>query len=448
MKIKKYADGSILDFLRRRPKAESTKVLSEVSESDPSFVGPMTPRDSSGNMLDFADMKKRQRYAESSFRDDLTSPAGAIGRYQIMPITYKEYNQRTGKTGDLLDPKFNEELRDWYMNTNLNKYNALRRGNPTPLIKEYRRYAAYNMGPVGLNSILSKAASEGIDIDNTTDWISYLPKETQDYVNFIVGKQDIQDTSKTTAKYNDAIKQYRIFKNGGKLYQRGGLIYNPFVPETKKSKQTIDEPTFESLKISDYTRFPVEPVKTYSIPKETPAPQQVKTQVDNTKVEQPKITKEETITGKVYKSSEKEQFKTDMYNAYYNALLERGLDSTTADAFAKRISTQDVLESNWGQSSLSKDFNFGGIKDFSGNGVQKDTTEYIDGVKKSVKQPFRKFKDLKDYVNYKLNLVHKNWDVFKYNPDSYYTLITSGKKKYATDPNYVAKLNDLYKQIW
>lgn len=232
------------------------------------------------------------------------------------------------------------------------------------------------------------------------------------------------------------------------MYQKGGLVYNPFVPETKMSKQVIDEPTFQSLKISDYTRFPVEPVKTYSIPKETPAPQQVTTQIDNTKVEQSKITKEEAVMGKVYKSDEKQQFKTDIYNAYYDALLERGLDTTTADAFAKRISTQDVLESRWGQSSLSKDFNFGGIKDFSGNGVQKDTTEYINGVKKSVKQPFRKFKDLKDYVNYKLNLVDKNWNVFKYNPDSYYTLITSGKKKYATDPNYVAKLNDLYKQIW
>lgn len=440
MKIKKYADGSILDFLRKRSKTESIDTIPTVSETDPNFIGPVTPRDASGNLIDFADMKKRQRYAESSFRDNLTSPAGAIGRYQIMPITYKEYNQRTGKTGDLLDPNFNEELRDWYMNTNLNKYNALRRGNPTPLIKEYRRYAAYNMGPVGLNSALNKAIADGIDIDNTIDWISYLPKETQDYINFIVGKQDIQDSSKTTAKYNAAIKKYGI-------YQKGGLVYNPFVPETKISKQIIDEPTFQSLKISDYTRFPVEPVKTYNVPKEI-VPQQVTTQIDDTKVEQPKITKEEAVTGKVYKSDEKQQFKTDIYNAYYDALLERGLDTTTADAFAKRISTQDVLESRWGQSSLSKDFNFGGIKDFSGNGVQKDTTEYINGVKKSVKQPFKKFKDLKDYVNYKLNLVDKNWNVFKYNPDSYYTLITSGKKKYATDPNYVAKLNDLYKQIW
>lgn len=294
MKIKKYADGSILDFLRKRSKTESIDTIPTVSESDPNFIGPVTPRDASGNLIDFADMKKRQRYAESSFRDNLTSPSGAIGRYQIMPITYKEYNQRTGKIGDLLDPNFNEELRDWYMNTNLNKYNALRRGNPTPLIKEYRRYAAYNMGPVGLNSALNKAIADGIDIDNTIDWISYLPKETQDYVNFIVGKQDIQDSSKTTAKYNAAIKKYGI-------YQGGGLVYNPFVPETKMSKQVIDEPTFQSLKISDYTRFPVEPVKTYNILKETPEPQQVATQIDNTKVEQPKIEKQKGTVSYKYK---------------------------------------------------------------------------------------------------------------------------------------------------
>lgn len=295
MKIKKYADGSILDFLRKRSRTESIDTIPTISETDPNFIGPVTPRDASGNLIDFADMKKRQRYAESSFRDNLTSPSGAIGRYQIMPITYKEYNQRTGKTGDLLDPNFNEELRDWYMNTNLNKYNALRRGNPTPLIKEYRRYAAYNMGPVGLNSALNKAIADGIDIDNTIDWISYLPKETQDYVNFIVGKQDIQDSSKTTAKYNAAIKKYGIYQSGGPL------IFKPFVPETKISKQVIDEPTFQSLKISDYTRFPVEPVKTYSVPKETPEPQQVKTQVDNTKVEQPKIEKQKGTVSYKYK---------------------------------------------------------------------------------------------------------------------------------------------------
>ena len=85
------------------------------------------------------------------------------------------------------------------------------------------------------------------------------------------------------------------------MYQKGGLVYNPFVPETKISKQVIDEPTFESLKISDYTRFPVEPVKTYSIPKETPTPQQIKIQVDNTKVEQPKMEKQKGTVSYKYK---------------------------------------------------------------------------------------------------------------------------------------------------
>lgn len=85
------------------------------------------------------------------------------------------------------------------------------------------------------------------------------------------------------------------------MYQKGGLVYNPFVPETKISKQVIDEPTFQSLKISDYTRFPVEPVKTYGIPKETPEPQQVKTQVDNTKVEQPKMEKQKGVVSYKYK---------------------------------------------------------------------------------------------------------------------------------------------------
>lgn len=85
------------------------------------------------------------------------------------------------------------------------------------------------------------------------------------------------------------------------MYQKGGLVYNPFVPEIKKSKQTIDEPTFQSLKIFDYTRFPVEPVKTYSVPKETPEPQQVETQVDNTKVEQPKMEKQKGRVSYKYK---------------------------------------------------------------------------------------------------------------------------------------------------
>jgi flagellum-specific peptidoglycan hydrolase FlgJ len=57
---------------------------------------------------------------------------------------------------------------------------------------------------------------------------------------------------------------------------------------------------------------------------------------------------------------------------------------------------------------LAKYFNFGGVKDFSGKGIQKDTTEYVAGKKQSVSQPFRRFNSLSDYINYKINLVGDN----------------------------------------
>lgn len=182
---------------------------------------PVDPFDMSGvtPSLDLAEMKMRQRYAESGFRDNLTSKAGAKGRYQIMPITLQEYTERTGKTGDLMDASFNEGIRDWYMDTRLPQFSVMKRGNPTDLVREYRRYAAYNMGPGALNKALTKAEKDGVDIDNTTDWVSYLPKETRDYVSFIVGGQDVADSSKTRLLY-EAAKRLRGVKmaDGGKIH--------------------------------------------------------------------------------------------------------------------------------------------------------------------------------------------------------------------------------------
>lgn len=184
-----------------------------VVQVDPFDMSGVTPG------LDLAEMKMRQRYAESGFRDNLTSKAGAKGRYQIMPITLQEYTERTGKTGDLMDASFNEGIRDWYMDTRLPQFSVMKRGNPTDLVREYRRYAAYNMGPGALNKALTKAEKDGIDIDNTTDWVSYLPKETRDYVSFIVGGQDVADSSKTRLLY-EAAKRLRGVKmaDGGKIH--------------------------------------------------------------------------------------------------------------------------------------------------------------------------------------------------------------------------------------
>ena len=248
-----------------------------------------------------------------------------------------------------------------------------------------------------------------------------------------------------------AYKQGGIIKN-----QLGGLVYKPYIPEQNENKQTSSTTlSYEPEDIEDES-FQVEPVRIYSkrvtekpIVSEEPVMQEVETQIDNTRVEKP------IAEGKIYKSAEKEQFKEDLYNAYLEALKKnlevlkkKGMKEKDIEEFAKKLATQDILESNWGQSSLSKNFNFGGIKDFSGKGTVKDTTEVIDGKTVKVKQPFRKFEDIDEYVNYKINLLDKKWNVFSSDPNKYYSLIVSGKQKYATDPNYTSKLNNLYKQIW
>ena len=254
-------------------------------------------------------------------------------------------------------------------------------------------------------------------------------------------------------------------------YQKGGsLIYGN---ESNGLVYTqMDAPEIPELTFEDKDRYPVRPVRTKAqvsepVPVQTPVEtgnqstqtvqQPVQPVVQPTVTQpvqptiQPKIETQVTTTsgkGKVYKSAEKQQFKTDMYNAYHSALVKKGLKEKDAAEFARRLTTQAILESNWGQSSLSKDFNFGGVKDFSGKGVSKDTKEFINGKMVTVKQPFRKFASVDDYVNYKINLVGNKWKVFQSTPDNYFTLIVSGKQKYATDPNYTAKLNNLHKQVW
>jgi hypothetical protein len=53
---------------------------------------------------------------------------------------------------------------------------------------------------------------------------------------------------------------------------------------------------------------------------------------------------EASTKGKIYLSSEKELFKSDMYNAFLKALKSRNVKNP--EEFAKRLTTQTILESN------------------------------------------------------------------------------------------------------
>lgn len=238
------------------------------------------------------------------------------------------------------------------------------------------------------------------------------------------------------------------------------LVYKPFTEQTEndgsKYKPFIPD-TIQDI-VSDWTpQFPVEPVRNYTPVEQAPVKtvktpefeiEQVTAPRDAVVVSKP--SEKMATNGKIYKSSEKQAFKADVYNTYVKALVKRGLDDITANKFAQRLTTQDILESRWGQSTLSQYYNFGGIKDFrkDGNAAVLDTTEYENGQKKTVKQPFRKFNSLEDYINYKIDLVDKNWNVFNDTPENYFLNITKGSRKYATDPKYAEKLNASNKQIW
>ena len=143
--------------------------------------------------------------------------------------------------------------------------------------------------------------------------------------------------------------------------------------------------------------------------------------------------------GKIYTS--KQEFVKDMTAAYTKALAARGISTD----YAKMLVAQDAIESNWGKSSLSKAFNFGGVKAVKGAPfVEKETKEYSskEGIHK-IKAKFRRFNSLDDYVNYKINILSgQRYQAFTGDPSQFYSRVKDGG--YATDPNYVAKLTNMY----
>ena len=147
----------------------------------------------------------------------------------------------------------------------------------------------------------------------------------------------------------------------------------------------------------------------------------------------------ESENGKIY--TNQRDFVEDMTAAYTKALAARGISTD----YAKMLVAQDALESNWGKSSLAKDFNFGGIKAVKGTPfVEKETKEYSAGKgMHKTKSKFRKFNSLDEYVNYKISLLSgKRYQAFTGDPTQFYYRIKAGG--YATDPNYVAKLTNIY----
>lgn len=149
---------------------------------------------------------RRQMFAESRFKNEAVSPAGAMGVAQFMPGTVKDM-ERFGpqfKNFDPMDPRQAKEAQETYM---MSFFTApWNKGNEeNQMIKSL---AAYNYGAGNLLNLLEKLKSEGVDIYDSTDWISRLPEETETYVKEIMygdnsrGFEDEYYLPETDARYD------------------------------------------------------------------------------------------------------------------------------------------------------------------------------------------------------------------------------------------------------
>jgi len=119
----------------------------------------------------------------------------------------------------------------------------------------------------------------------------------------------------------------------------------------------------------------------------------------------------------------------------------------------KFIIAQICLETGYGKSSLAnKYFNYGGIKAVGSQPkVNLLTTECKNGVCSKVMQPFAIYPNIEAGLTAQ-SKIYQNVNFKQYlnktkDPLVYANLLQSGAKKYATDPNYVKKIQSILNVI-
>ena len=232
------------------------------------------------------------------------------------------------------------------------------------------------------------------------------------------------DRNVITTPWSITPETYKIFGYQPRLRNR-------ITQETED--ESIEEPVKESSQRVE--NIPIQNTRNRSTQQTKKEPVQETVQA---KTVSTPATKSES-KGKIYNN--KQDFVRDMTTAYTKALSARGINTD----YAKMLVAQDALESNWGKSSLAKDFNFGGIKAIKNTPfVEKETKEFNSAKEEyKTKSKFRKFSSLDDYVNYKIDLLSgKRYQAFTGDPSQFYHRVKAGG--YATDPNYVAKLTNVY----
>jgi len=141
------------------------------------------------DLIDMGELANRQAYAESGFASDKTSRADARGMFQIVPAVLDDYNRAHGTSYDasqLYNDTINTDVRNWYFQDNLMNRPWINKEGQSDSMRVAKALVAYNYGPANTLKALNKAKANGVDIYNSWDWLSYVPKEPQEYTNFIL----------------------------------------------------------------------------------------------------------------------------------------------------------------------------------------------------------------------------------------------------------------------
>lgn len=112
--------------------------------------------------------------------------------------------------------------------------------------------------------------------------------------------------------------------------------------------------------------------------------------------------------------------------------------------FPSVMIAQSILESNWGRSELSLEYNnYFGVKEVSkDSGVTFETEEYVDGESGRYLENFKKYSSKKEsFVHYaKLLSEAKRYEKVKTARDFREAARYINEAGYATDPNYADKI--------
>jgi len=226
------------------------------------------PQDPLTQGLDYKKLRQRQAYTESKFDNNAKSPAGAVGIFQVTPNVLSDYNKANKteyKVEDLTDQAINSAVRDWQMQA-LMQRPWVTAGGANDSIQFAKALSGYNWGSTNTVNALNKAKADGVDIYNGWEWLSYLPKETQDYINFILRGQDnsiMRNDSAYHARIKarpDEVTLLNEMKTGGPLYpfSFGPLPAVRYGEGGKKTEGSVDPATIASRWLPPFATNPQE----------------------------------------------------------------------------------------------------------------------------------------------------------------------------------------------